>query len=212
MAVRPWLGPGSLGWWGSLGNRSSLRKSVPRLLLASSLLAAGACSGDRWDPVPGSTDAVKSSAEVRAGRRLFDGAPPTIPHENFGVACATCHDAGGLAVAGLGFAPPSPHDNTLNAAATQRCRQCHVFVVGTGLFAENEFRGVDQDLRPGERLYPGAPPTIPHGIQMRENCAACHTGPGAREEIATSHPERARCRQCHVPVTVKSRRDHDPDA
>ena len=36
---------------------------------------------------------------------------------------------------------------------------------------------------------------------MRENCAACHDGPGAREEIRTSHPERTRCRQCHVPVT-----------
>jgi hypothetical protein len=35
---------------------------------------------------------------------------------------------------------------------------------------------------------------------MRENCAACHTGPAAREEIRTTHPERIRCRQCHVPV------------
>jgi predicted CXXCH cytochrome family protein len=38
---------------------------------------------------------------------------------------------------------------------------------------------------------------------MRENCAACHVGPGAREEIITTHPERTRCRQCHVPVTTR---------
>jgi cytochrome c-type protein NapB len=38
---------------------------------------------------------------------------------------------------------------------------------------------------------------------MRENCAACHSGPGARAEIITTHPERVRCRQCHVPVTTR---------
>lgn len=167
------------------------------------LLAVAACADDRWDPVPGSTGALKSSAEVRAGRRLYDGAPPTVPHDNFGVACSSCHDADGISVEGLGFAPASSHDDTEQARATQRCRQCHVFVEDTGLFVRNRFSGLDQDLRAGSRLYPGAPPTIPHKILMRENCAACHTGPGARKGIATSHPERTRCRQCHVPVTTR---------
>jgi predicted CXXCH cytochrome family protein len=52
-------------------------------------------------------------------------------------------------------------------------------------------------------MYDGAPPTIPHKVFMRENCGACHVGPGAREEILTTHPERTRCRQCHVPVTTR---------
>jgi cytochrome c-type protein NapB len=47
---------------------------------------------------------------------------------------------------------------------------------------------------------------------MRENCAACHTGPAAREEIRTSHPERTRCRQCHVPVTTREIFTHGSDA
>lgn len=178
-------------------------RSAVKWGLVALILVASACADDRWDPVPGAGGALKSSAEVRAGRRLFDGAPPTIPHDNFGVACSSCHDAGGIAVGGLGFAPPSPHDGTGEAGATQRCRQCHVFVEGSGLFAPNHFAGLEQDLRPGGRLYPGAPPTIPHKIFMRENCLACHAGPGAREGIVTSHPERARCRQCHVPVTTQ---------
>lgn len=171
------------------------------LILTVAALAA-ACGGDRWDRVPGAEDALKSSGAVRAERRLYDGAPPIIPHENFGVACSTCHDPGGLAVPDLGFAPASPHDNTPEAGAMKRCRQCHVFVTTDRLFVASSFEGYRQDLGPGGRLYPGAPPTIPHRVFMRENCAACHAGPGAREAIRTSHPERTRCRQCHVPVTT----------
>jgi cytochrome c-type protein NapB len=67
----------------------------------------------------------------------------------------------------------------------------------------NSFQGLEQGLRFGERLYPGAPPTIPHRLLMRENCGACHVGPGARAGIVTSHPERVRCRQCHVAVLTR---------
>ena len=75
--------------------------------------------------------------------------------------------------------------------------------IAASLFVESSFVPLRQDLRFGGRLYDGAPPTIPHKILMRENCAACHTGPGARTEILTSHPERTRCRQCHVPVSTR---------
>jgi len=122
---------------------------------------------------------------------------------DFGAACTSCHDTDGMAVENVGFAPPSPHDGTPEAGTTIRCRQCHVFVKTEGLFVKNTFAGLQQDLRTGGRLYPGAPPTIPHKIIMRENCVACHAGPAAREEIRTSHPERTRCRQCHVPVTTR---------
>ena len=56
----------------------------------------------------------------------------------------------------------------------------------------------------GDRATAGAPPRIPHRLLMRENCVACHDGPAAREEIRTDHPERDRCRQCHVPVETRS--------
>ncbi|HEX7788274.1 MAG TPA: hypothetical protein VF653_18790 [Methylomirabilota bacterium] len=45
---------------------------------------------------------------------------------------------------------------------------------------------------------PGSPPPIPHGLQMRENCRACHAGPGAVAELRTTHPQRVSCRQCHA--------------
>jgi cytochrome c-type protein NapB len=178
-------------------------RALQRLSVFSLVLAVYACAEDGWDPVPGTQDALKSSAEVRADRRLYDGAPPTIPHDNVGVACSSCHDEEGIAVPGLGFAPASPHDDTPEAGVTQRCRQCHVFVTTDRIYVANGFQGLNQDLRAGGRLYDGAPPTIPHKVFMRENCVACHTGPGAREEIRTRHPERARCRQCHVPVETR---------
>ena len=71
-------------------------------------------------------------------------------------------------------------------------------------FVVNNFVGLEQDLRRGPRLNPLAPPTIPHKTFMRENCTACHSGTAAREEIRTPHPERQRCRQCHVPIVNRT--------
>ncbi|MFQ5776564.1 MAG: nitrate reductase cytochrome c-type subunit [Terriglobia bacterium] len=144
----------------------------------------------------------KSSAAERAQRRAYDGAPPVIPHQNFGMTCTSCHNRRGIEIEGVGFAPPTPHEKTLGMSAVSRCRQCHVFAETAALLVDNRFVGLRQDLRRGRRLNPLAPPTIPHKTFMRENCLACHTGPAAREEIRTTHPERTRCRQCHVPVTT----------
>jgi cytochrome c-type protein NapB len=150
-------------------------------------------------PVPGNTDALKSAAAVRATRRAFDGAPPVIPHVNFGPACTSCHTVAGMAVPGVGFAPPMPHEETAGMSGLSRCVQCHVFRMTEDEFRGNRFEGLQQDLRKGKRLHDGAPPVMPHSMAMRENCSACHDGPAAREEIRTPHPERERCVQCHVP-------------
>ena len=156
------------------------------------------------DPVevPGASGRMKSSAWTRSLRRAYDAAPPVIPHPSFGVSCMNCHATGGVEVTGVGYAPPSPH-GVQTAGALVRCQQCHVFSQESSLFALNDFEGLVQDLRPGRRLYPGAPPVIPHQLLMRENCRACHTGPAAREQIRTSHPERIRCMQCHVPQVTQ---------
>lgn len=169
-------------------------RGANRKSLAAVLLLAVACSEP---PV------VKTAALVRAERRLYDGAPPVIPHQNFGMTCISCHNLQGMAVAGVGYAPPSPHEKTLGMSEVSRCQQCHVFATTTAVFAANRFDGLRQDLRRGERLEAWAPPTIPHKTLMRENCLACHTGPAAREEIRTPHPERVRCRQCHVPIATR---------
>lgn len=164
--------------------------------LCVGLLLVGACGGE--------PEVTASSAGERAARRAYDGAPPVVAHEDFRIACGNCHDEAGMPVRGVGLAPASPHDGTVRASATQRCRQCHVFRVSDDVFVPNGFVGLPQDLRPGARLNPLAPPTVPHRIFMRENCLACHAGPAARAEIATSHPDRDRCRQCHVPVTTRT--------
>ena len=173
-----------------------MRRLVPFLLLATALTG---CAGEPPGiPVPGRDGAFKTAAAERAERRLFDGAPPVIPHAETGMACVACHNQEGMAVTGLGYAPPSPHAQTPGLSAISYCRQCHVAAGTAGLLVSNRFAGLRQDLRRGQRLHGLAPPVIPHQILMRENCRACHTGPAAREEIRTSHPERIQCQQCHV--------------
>jgi nitrate reductase (cytochrome), electron transfer subunit len=164
------------------------------------VLALGlAACGPSQVAVPGKPAGfTKSSPTVRSARRLYDGAPPTIPHAPVGASCTECHNERGLEVPGLGYAPPSPHERTRGLSAVSRCQQCHVFATTEKTFRPNAFVGLPQDLGAGRRLYAGAPPVLPHPVFMRENCAACHTGPAAREEIRTSHPERQRCQQCHV--------------
>jgi len=173
---------------------------APAVLCAVAAILVSGCADTGKVEVPDRDGALKSSAVVRADRRAYDGAPPTIPHDPFGAGCDNCHNARGRSVSGVGFAPASPHEGTQYAAGTIRCRQCHVFRTTDASFVGSTYEGIPQDLAAGDRATPGAPPRIPHRILMRENCAACHEGPGAREAIRTSHPERVRCRQCHVPI------------
>jgi cytochrome c-type protein NapB len=144
------------------------------------------------------TELAPAPSAARAGRRAYDGAPPVIPHPRLGGACVNCHTTAAREVPGVGLAPPNPHLHTTGMSAASRCEQCHVFAVTGSTFAANDFRGLAQDLRHGERLSPRAPPVIPHLVFMREDCAACHAGPAVRPEVRCDHPERANCLQCHA--------------
>jgi cytochrome c-type protein NapB len=155
------------------------------------------------------SDVRLTSWVTRADRRAYDGAPPIIPHTPQSGLCTTCHTLSGQAVAGMGFAPANPHLETRRSGGTANCRQCHVHAASSDVFVASTFRGLPQAIRGGQRLYPGAPPVIPHPLAMRENCLACHAGPSARPEIRTSHPERANCTQCHVPRQPEAA-DHWP--
>ena len=143
------------------------------------------------------TISEESAAGERSERRLFDGAPPTIPHQSAVGECTSCHSGATREIPSMGIAPASPHTRTAGLQAVP-CKQCHVEKRSGESFVESTFRGIGQDLRPGRRANTLAPPVIPHMVFMRENCAACHTGAAARKEIRTSHPERTNCRQCHV--------------
>jgi len=171
------------------------------LSLASFVAACGDDGGKAGVAVPGEPGVYKTASAERARRRLFDGAPPVIPHQDFGAACLSCHEHG-RPVPDVGYAPPVPHAGI--DGAMSRCRMCHVFAATAETFVDNDYAGLMQDLRHGQRLNDFAPPVIPHQVLLRENCRACHDGPGAREEIRCPHPERSRCVQCHVPQRVQT--------
>lgn len=164
------------------------------------LVGCGDETGSQQTVVPDHPGAVKTAALVRAQRRAYDGAPPVIGHVNFNIQCTQCHNERGMALGEIGFAPPMPHENTAGLSAVSNCTQCHVFQQTQEVFAVSTFAGLAQDLRHGQRLNEFAPPVLPHPVFMRENCFACHSGPAAREEIRSDHPDRLNCTQCHVPV------------
>jgi len=164
---------------------------ISRVALSVLAILAAACGTGPTPRTPAS-----SSAE-RAARRAYDGAPPVMPHRGFSDDCVSCHGAEGVAVPGVGFAPPIPHGETAGMTALLRCRQCHVEQTTERVFRATRFVGWRNDAV-AERAFTGAPPVMPHRVFLRERCESCHVGPAARSEIRTSHPERTRCRQCHV--------------
>lgn len=130
--------------------------------------------------------------------RAYHGAPPSIPHyveseRNMGAgSCLKCHENGGFVTKYNAYAPVTPHPEKVN------CRQCHVPQKTNSLFKQGLFEKVVAPKVGINNALKGSPPIIPHQIQLRENCLACHAGPSAPKEIRVSHPERVNCRQCHV--------------
>jgi len=130
-------------------------------------------------------------------RRQYPGSPPFIPHpvvETFDerVNCLSCHAKGGFTEELKRSTPVTPHPEYT------ACRQCHVRPETDELFRGTAWQSVSPP-RLGRAHLPGAPPPIPHQLQMRGNCIACHVGPGAVATIRVEHPMRGNCRQCHVP-------------
>ena len=174
--------------------------AVMSIATACVVLSLPSCGDDGTNGAPdrGKLAQSKTPAVKRALRRAYDGAPPTIPHADFGSNCTSCHNAQGLHVPDVGFAPPMPHAQTAGLSSIARCKQCHVYKSIDEVFKKSDYTGFPQDLRSGKRQHSEAPPVIPHPVFMRENCQACHSGLAAREEIRCSHPERVRCVQCHL--------------
>lgn len=155
--------------------------------------------------------------------RAFPGAPPRIPHgltrdEFRSTGCNTCHERGGYAVRFEAYTPVTPHPEFTDCLQCHvgndaligialpgsdldaRCRQCHTPGVANTPFIPLDWRALAWP-RLNQAALVGSPPTIPHDLQLRGNCLACHMGEGAVEQLRTTHPERANCRQCHVPAS-----------
>jgi cytochrome c-type protein NapB len=133
-------------------------------------------------------------------RRQYPGSPPFIPHkveeaDLAPVECLTCHAKGGWTADLKRNTPITPHPEQI------ACRQCHIEQTDAKLFVDIDWMSVTTP-RLGRSELPGAPPPIPHELQMRGNCIACHVGPGAVASIRVEHPSRGNCRQCHVPETT----------
>ena len=132
-------------------------------------------------------------------RRQYLGSPPFIPHkveeaDLAPVECLACHAKGGWSAELKGHTPLTPHPEYT------ACRQCHLQQTDAKLFVDIDWMSVTTP-RLGRSDLPGAPPPIPHELQMRGNCIACHVGPGAVASIRVEHPSRGNCRQCHLPQT-----------
>jgi cytochrome c-type protein NapB len=149
-----------------------------------------------------SEDYLKGTSTARTldefySRRQYPGSPPFIPHkveepDLAQVECLACHARGGWSEELKKNTPITPHPER------EACRQCHVTTSEAKLFVETNWMSVAPP-RLGRAALPGAPPPIPHDIQMRGNCIACHVGPGTVAAIRVEHPSRGNCRQCHVP-------------
>jgi len=48
------------------------------------------------------------------------------------------------------------------------------------------------------RAFEGAPPLVPHDVEVDMPCLDCHRT-GENDAVITSHPERFNCVQCHIP-------------
>ncbi len=134
-------------------------------------------------------------------RRQYPGSPPTIPHSvpkafsGDTTKCISCHERGGYNAELDAYVPVTPHPQNEN------CFQCHVPITTKKLFVETTWESIDPP-KLGRSMLGGSPPPIPHSLQFREDCIACHTGPGAVAEIRVEHGSRGNCRQCHVPQTA----------
>ncbi len=131
--------------------------------------------------------------------RQYPGSPPRIPHTvapSFSDQpdhCLSCHAKGGYNAELDSFVPVTPHPEN------ELCYQCHVPQRQQELLVETNWQSIKPPPLGGSFLA-GAPPPIPHSLQLRDNCIACHTGAGAVTELRVEHSARGNCRQCHVPV------------
>ena len=146
--------------------------------------------------------------------RQYPGSPPYIVHDleyedkdekGQPYECLSCHARGGFTQSMNRFAPVTPHPQHTY------CQQCHVKPVTDKLFKETDWASV-MPPRLGRSALPGSPPPIAHDIQMRENCIACHVGPGTVAVIRVEHPMRGNCRQCHLPAVAKNIFQRTPKA
>lgn len=150
---------------------------------------------------------VRLSFVVLAGILLFTLWPqwiaqarpplqPPIPHSLEGRAdCLSCH------ATGLAGAPRVPPDHA--GRTNEMCRVCHQTAPtarATPTATPTGKPAAASTSQPQKTITPSGAPRIPHGLQGRDNCLACHaTGVGGSPVVPASHAGRTvdTCRTCH---------------
>ena len=157
-------------------------------------LLAGCSPSPQAAAAPASRDqSLPKLLAARDANRLYDGAPPVIPHQVAELGrenCISCHAPGANTNPDL-IGPPRSHP------AWGDCRQCHVERTTTAVLVSNEVTPLRWPAK-GHRQTAISPPMIPHHLQNREDCAVCHIGEQAPVAIRAAHGYRPECRQCHL--------------
>ncbi len=137
-------------------------------------------------------------------------AQPPIPHTLEGRAdCIACHTTG------LAGAPKSPPDHV--GRTNEMCQACHkpgpARAATPTVAATVAAPAVSPTAAPAATRATSAIPRVPHPLQGRDNCLACHqTGLGGSPKVPANHTGRGNetCKTCHqislaegqVPVVV----------
>ena len=150
-----------------------------------------------WDQFAGYWDArpIETTLPEKGVVESYVGAPPAIPHSTTWTKnCQDCHSSN------MKNGPVTSHPDRGN------CTQCHVSIA---VMESRQFLELDPaaflvewtspvTLQKQGRRNPSLKPTvIPHEIQGYEDCLMCHS-PEDTMGLATTHPERKNCIQCHV--------------
>jgi hypothetical protein len=136
---------------------------------------------------------------------IAQGTPPFIPHPLEGRdKCLACHETG---VAG---APQIPDDHA--GRTNDMCQTCHQPAPATEASpavevttSETMTETVPAAESPTPEVTPtrAGPPPIPHSLEGRDNCLACHeTGVAGAPQIPDDHSGRTNdmCQTCHQPA------------
>ena len=143
----------------------------------------------------------------REARRAYHGAPPVIPHRaKYNGQCMACHTK---AMKFKSFSPwrrPIRNSRTASSVMPRECDTPHPEEASV----TNGWAGLEGPKQ-SHRAHVVAPPTIPHGLHMRENCATCHAADHPDERVRCDHLERTNCQQCHVAAPVLNNPAIDAD-
>ena len=158
----------------------------------TSFCSNSACHGTEW--VFAGLDAPAIRELVAPPEEPGTGQPNPVPHPiTADTNCLTCHGAEGVIPA------PASHADF----DTTMCTQCHQATMEEQPTPASDAPTPEAGatVAPTEPAASGGPPAIPHSLDGRDNCLACHATGGVKPYPA-DHEGRTvdQCQMCHQPA------------